>query len=207
MTCITFSPTQSATEFAPLAVNVLRIGRYRLLARLGGGGSSEVYLAEDSLLRRKVALKVLKRRDADARQLRHFAREARNASLLNHPNVITVFDVGSDGDVHYIAAELVDGETVRERLDRGPMTIAESVDIAVAVASALVAAHEAWLVHRDIKPENIFVTSDGHVKILDFGLAKEDPALARPDVTSAPTSDAAMTSISETPSFRNSRST
>jgi len=152
-------------------VNVLRIGRYRLLARLGGGGSSEVYLAEDSLLRRKVALKVLKRRDADARQLRHFAREARNASLLNHPNVITVFDVGSDGDVHYIAAELVDGETVRERLDRGPMTIAESVDVAVAVASALVAAHEAWLVHRDIKPENIAIRKDGVVKVLDFGVS------------------------------------
>jgi len=152
-------------------MNILRVGRYRLLNHLGEGGSSEVYLAEDTLLRRKVALKILRRRDADERQTRHFEREARSASLLNHPNVVTVFDVGRDEDVHYIATEFVDGETLRERLDRGPLTINEAVDISLAVASALVAAHDAWLVHRDIKPENIAIRKDGVVKVLDFGVS------------------------------------
>jgi serine/threonine protein kinase len=152
-------------------MNVLRVGRYRLLQHLGGGGSAEVYSAEDTLLHRKVALKVLRQRDADERQVRHFEREARSASLLNHPNVVTVFDVGRDGDVHYIATELVEGETLRQRLDRGPMTIAEVIDVSNAVASALVAAHDAWLVHRDIKPENIAIRKDGVVKVLDFGVS------------------------------------
>src|SRR5438477_12956997 len=112
-------------------------------------------MAEDTLLRRKVALKVLRRGEADDRQNRHFEREARSASLLNHPNAVTVYDVGRIDDVHYIAAEFVDGETLRERMTRGPMTILEVVDVAAAVARALVAAHDAWLVHRDLKPENI----------------------------------------------------
>ena len=153
-----------------LEMNVLRVGRYRVLFHLGGGGSSDVYVAEDTLLKRKVALKIL-RSEADARQSRHFEREARLASILNHPNVVTVFDVGRDGDVQYIAAELVEGETLRERLQRGPMTIGETVDVAYAVASALAAAHEAWLVHRDIKPENIALRKDGVTKVLDFGVS------------------------------------
>ncbi len=152
-------------------MNVLRIGRYRVLQRLGSGGSSDVYLAEDSMLRRKVALKILRRRDADASQLRCFEREARCASMLNHPNIVTVFDVGYEDDLQYIATEHVDGETLRERLDRGPMTAAEAVDVAFAVANALVAAHEAWVIHRDIKPENIMLRRDGVVKVLDFGVA------------------------------------
>jgi eukaryotic-like serine/threonine-protein kinase len=152
-------------------MNALRIGRYRVLQHLGGGGSADVYAAEDTLLRRKVALKVLRRPDADDRQLRHFEREARSASLLNHPNVVTVFDVGRDGDVQYIATELVEGESLRQRMERGPLTIMEAVDIASAVANALTAAHEAWLVHRDIKPENIAIRMDGVVKVLDFGVS------------------------------------
>jgi eukaryotic-like serine/threonine-protein kinase len=152
-------------------MNVLQIGRYRVLQHLGGGGSAEVYVAEDVLLHRKVALKVLRRRDADERQRRHFDREARCAALMNHPNVVTIFDVGCDGDVHYIASELIDGETLRQRLQRGPMLFAEVVDVAVAVAKALAAAHEAWLVHRDIKPENIAIRKDGGVKVLDFGVS------------------------------------
>jgi serine/threonine protein kinase len=152
-------------------MNVLQIGRYRVLQHLGGGGSAEVYLAEDVLLHRKVALKVLRRRDADERQARHFDREARCVALMNHPNVVTIFDVGCDGDVHYIASEFVDGETLRQRLQLGPMLFAEVVDVAVAVAKALVAAHEAWLVHRDIKPENIAIRKDGGVKVLDFGVS------------------------------------
>jgi serine/threonine-protein kinase len=152
-------------------MNALQIGRYRVLQHLGGGGSADVYAAEDTLLHRKVALKVLRRPEADARESRHFEREARSASMLNHPNVVTVFDVGRDGDVQYIATELVDGENLRQRLDRGPLTIIEAVDIASAVANALTAAHESWLVHRDIKPENIAIRKDGVVKVLDFGVS------------------------------------
>jgi serine/threonine protein kinase len=152
-------------------VNILRIGRYRVLNHLGGGGSAEVYAAEDTLLHRKVALKVLRVHEADGRQSRRFGREAQAASLLNHPNVVTIYDFGREDDVHYIAAELVDGETLRERLERGPLTIMEAIDIASAVAGALAAAHEAWLVHRDIKPENIAIRKDGLVKVLDFGVS------------------------------------
>jgi serine/threonine-protein kinase len=152
-------------------MDVLRIGRYRILQRLGGGGSSDVYVAEDRLLGRKVALKILRRRESDPDQTRRFKREARSASMLNHPNVVTIFDIGSDGEVEYIATELVNGETLRERLQRGPVTIVEAIDVASAVAKALVAAHEAWLVHRDIKPENIAIRPDGLVKVLDFGVS------------------------------------
>ena len=152
-------------------MDVLRIGRYRILQRLGGGGSSDVYVAEDRLLGRKVALKILRRRESDTSQMRRFLREARSASMLNHPNVVTIFDIGREGEVDYIATELVPGETLRERLQRGPMTIVEAVDVAHAVAKALVAAHEAWLVHRDIKPENIAIRPDGLVKVLDFGVS------------------------------------
>jgi serine/threonine protein kinase len=152
-------------------MHILRVGRYRLLQHLGGGGSAEVYSAEDTLLHRKVALKILRRTEADERQSRHFEREARSASLLNHPNAVTVYDVGQQDDLHYIATELVDGETLRERIERGPMTIMEVIDVASAVAGALVAAHDAWLVHRDIKPENIAIRRDGVVKVLDFGVS------------------------------------
>ena len=152
-------------------MDVLRVGRYRILQRLGGGGSSDVYVAEDRLLGRKVALKILRRRESDTGQMRRFLREARSASMLNHPNVVTIFDIGRAGDVDYIATELVQGETLRERLQRGPMTIVEAIDVARAVANALTAAHEAWLVHRDIKPENVAIRPDGLVKVLDFGVA------------------------------------
>src|SRR5258707_10742248 len=123
------------------------------------------------MLRRKVALKILRRRDADASQLRCFEREARCASMLNHPNIVTVFDVGYEDELQYIATEHVDGETLRERLDRGPMTAAEAVDVAFAVAHSLVAAHEALIVHRGIKPEKIMLRRDGVGKVLDFGVA------------------------------------
>lgn len=152
-------------------MNVLRVGRYRLLRHLGGGASSDVYEAEDTLLHRRVALKVLREREADERHIRHFAREARCASMVNHPNVVTIFDVGADGEVQYIATELIEGETLRQRMDRGPLMIADAVDIAGAIAGALVAAHEAWLVHRDIKPENVAIRRDGVVKVLDFGVS------------------------------------
>jgi serine/threonine-protein kinase len=152
-------------------MNVLRVGRYRLLQHLGGGGSSEVYLAEDTIMRRKVALKVLRRHDADSRSVRHFEREVRAASMVNHPNIVTVLDVGAEDDIQYIASEYVEGETLRQRMQRGPMAPTEVLDVGIAVSRALVAAHEAWIVHRDVKPENIMVRPDACVKVLDFGVA------------------------------------
>ena len=152
-------------------MNILRVGRYRVLQHLGGGGSSEVYLAEDMFIRRKVALKILRRTGADERDLRHFEREVRCASMINHPNIATVLDVGDENDVQYIASEFVEGETLRQRMARGPLDVPEVLDVAIGVAGALVAAHEAWIVHRDIKPENIMLRRDRAVKIVDFGVA------------------------------------
>jgi eukaryotic-like serine/threonine-protein kinase len=143
-------------------MNILRVGRYRVLQKLGGGGSGEVYVAEDTLLRRKVALKVLRERSES---------ELQCAAMLNHPNIVTVYDVGHDGDLHYIATEFVEGETLRARLQRGPMTVLEALDVGIGVAQALVAAHEVWIVHRDLKPENIMLRRDRGVKVLDFGVA------------------------------------
>ncbi|HEY6139007.1 MAG TPA: serine/threonine-protein kinase [Thermoanaerobaculia bacterium] len=152
-------------------MNVLKVGRYRVLEHLGRGASADVYLAEDTVMRRKVALKLLRGRDAEARQLQRFEREAQCASMLNHPNVVTVYDIGVDAGVHYIASEYIEGETLRQRLVRGPLPVAEAVAIAAGVTSALVAAHEAWIVHRDVKPENIMLRRDRGVKVLDFGVA------------------------------------
>jgi eukaryotic-like serine/threonine-protein kinase len=152
-------------------MNVLRVGRYRVLQHLGGGGSSEVYLAEDTIMRRKVALKVLRVRNADERSARHFERELRVASMVNHPNIVTVLDVGVEDDIQYIASEYVKGETLRQRMSRGPMMPTEVLDVGIAVCKALVAAHEAWIVHRDVKPENIMLRPDAFVKVLDFGVA------------------------------------
>ena len=121
-------------------------------------------------MHRKVALKVLRRRDANEREITHFEREVRCASMITHPNIVTVLDVGTDHDVQYIASEYVDGDTLRQRMQQ-PMTVPEILDVAIGVASALVAAHEAWIVHRDIKPENVMLRRDRGVKILDFGVA------------------------------------
>jgi serine/threonine protein kinase len=152
-------------------MHVLKVGRYRVLEHLGRGASADVYLAEDSVLRRKVALKLLRVRDAEPRQLQRFEREARCASMLNHPNVVTVFDIGVDDGVHFIASEYIEGETLRQRLAHGPLSFTDAVAVAAGVTSALVAAHEAWIVHRDIKPENIMLRRDRVVKVLDFGVA------------------------------------
>ncbi len=153
------------------SMSVLRVGKYRLLQHLGGGGSSEVYLAEDTVMRRKVALKVLRRSDAADRDIRHFDRELRCAAMLNHPNIVTILDVGSHDDVQFIATEYVEGDTLRQRMYRGPMPVEEVLDTAIGVANALVAAHESWIVHRDVKPENIMLRRDRCVKVLDFGVA------------------------------------
>ena len=133
----------------------------------------EVYLATDIIAGRKAALKLLPMRfTGDAERLKRFQQEARAVVALNHPNILTVYEIGEDHSTHYIASELIEGETLRQRLMRGPMQLSEAVDVAIQVASALAAAHQAGIVHRDIKPENIMLRPDGYVKVLDFGIAK-----------------------------------
>jgi eukaryotic-like serine/threonine-protein kinase len=150
-----------------------QIGHYQVLSVLGVGGMGEVYLAQDTRLSRKVALKFLPGHfTQDAERVRRFEREARTASSLNHPNIITIYEIGELGAEHYIAAEYVDGKTLRELLARGPLSEKEALEIGAQAAAALAAAHEAGIVHRDIKPENVMERRDGYVKVLDFGLAK-----------------------------------
>src|SRR5438874_3342659 len=149
------------------------IGHYKLSERIGTGGMGEVYLATDITAGRKAALKLLPARfTGDADRLKRFEREARAVVGLNHPNILTVYEIGEDHSIHYIASELIEGETLRQRLMRGRMELSEAIDVAIQVASALAAAHEAGVVHRDIKPENIMLRPDGYVKVLDFGIAK-----------------------------------
>ena len=150
-----------------------QVGQYRVLARLGEGGMGEVYRAHDPHLDRTVALKALPRAMAqDPERLRRFEAEAKAASSLNHPHILVVHDFGEAEGSLFIVTEFVEGETLRARLDRGPIPIGEAVGIAVQVADALAAAHARAIVHRDVKPENIMLRPDGHVKVLDFGLAK-----------------------------------
>ncbi len=149
------------------------ITHYRLLSQLGAGGMGEVYLAEDTRLGRKVALKLLPAEfTKDADRVRRFEREARAASALNHPNILTIYEVGQADGRHFIAAEFIEGSTLRQRLSQSRLPLNETLEIAVQVASALQAAHDAGITHRDIKPENIMQRPDGYVKVLDFGLAK-----------------------------------
>ena len=149
------------------------LSHYRVTEKIGAGGMGQVYLAEDTRLRRKVAIKVLPESVAENEvRLRRFEREAIAASALNHPNILTVYEFGAEGETHFLAAEYVEGETLRARLERAPFTIDEALDVAAQAARALAAAHEAKIIHRDIKPENVMVRRDGYVKVLDFGLAK-----------------------------------
>jgi serine/threonine protein kinase/tetratricopeptide (TPR) repeat protein len=158
------------------------IAHYRIVSRLGAGGMGEVFLAHDTKLDRKVAIKILNEtfgRDDD--KVNRFVREARAASALNHPNILTVYEIGDVGGRHYIATELIDGMTLREHLARGGLPRHSVVAIGVQVAEALAAAHQAGIIHRDIKPENIMLRRDGYAKVLDFGLAKlSEPAATAP---------------------------
>lgn len=170
-----------------------RLGNYEIRSLVSVGGMGEVYLADDLALHRSIAIKVLPADFAlNADRLHRFEREAQAISRLNHPNIITIHQIGTDGAVQFMATEFVDGESLRQRIDRGPLSIREALDIAAQVASALAAAHEAGIVHRDIKPENIMLRRDGLVKVLDFGLAKwsepkRDTAPDQRTVTAAPT--------------------
>src|SRR5947207_12916420 len=149
-----------------------KLGRYEIRSKIGEGGMGEVYLARDLELDRTVAIKILPETLAsDQQRLQRFIQEARAASALNHPHILTIYEVGVTGSSRFIATEFIDGETLRQRIGAG-LNLAEALEIAIRVGSALSAAHAAGIVHRDIKPENIMVRHDGYVKVLDFGLAK-----------------------------------
>src|SRR6476620_6106584 len=171
------------------------IGHYKISKRIGTGGMGEVYLATDVTAGRKAALKLLPTRfTSDAQRLKRFQQEARALVGLNHPNILTVYEIGEDHSTHYIASELIEGETLRQRLMRGRMEVGEAVDVAIQVASALAVAHETGIVHRDIKPENIMLRPDGYVKVLDFGIAK----LAESTFAEATADEAESVTLAET---------
>src|SRR5580698_2424885 len=159
-----------------------KLDGYEVVGLLGAGGMGEVYRARDSALRREVAIKVLPSfvsRDPD--QLRRFEQEAQAAAALNHPNILAVHRFGVFEGAPYLVSELLEGSTLRQVLQRGPLPIRKSIDYAVQIAHGLAAAHEQGVVHRDLKPENLSVTKDGRIKILDFGLAKLMQPQPEPD--------------------------
>src|SRR6516164_4380237 len=168
---------KAAPEFVPNksddALVGKLIGHYRIESLIGVGGMGQVYLARDERLGRKAALKLLPDSlTTDETQLSRFKNEARTASALNHPNILTVYEIGTEGNVQFIATEFIEGITLRAALASGKMSAQRALEIAVQVASGLAAAHEAGVVHRDIKPENIMLRLDGYAKVLDFGIAK-----------------------------------
>ena len=164
-----------------------RLGDFEVISPLGSGGMGEVYRARDHRLERDVALKVLPRFvSLDPERLHRFAQEAKAAAALDHPNILAVFHMGTYEGAPYLVSELLQGETLREQVTHGPIPLGKAIDYGVQIAHGLAAAHEKGIVHRDLKPENLFITKDGRVKILDFGLAK----LARPE------SDAQVTKVS-----------
>src|SRR5580693_4517969 len=150
-----------------------KLGPYDIQSLIGAGGMGEVYRARDARLNRIVAIKVLPRSySADADRLQRFVQEARSAAALNHPNILSIFDIGEDHGAPYVVSELLEGETLRDRLRESALSSRKAIDYAQQIASGLAAAHDKGIVHRDLKPENIFITHDGRAKILDFGLAK-----------------------------------
>src|SRR3989454_6216855 len=156
----------------PLAPGA-KLGPYEITAPLGAGGMGEVYRASDPRLRRDVAIKVLPPGLAtDPARLRRFEQEALAAASLNHPNILAVYDIGVHDDAPYIVSELLEGGTLREVLASGALSARKALEYAIQIAQGLAAAHEKGIVHRDLKPENLFITRDGRVKILDFGVAK-----------------------------------
>ena len=168
-----------------------RLGPYEIVAPIGAGGMGEVFRARDARLGRDVAIKVLPAAVADRPdRLRRFAQEARSAAALSHPNVVAVYDVHVEGDLPYVVSELLEGETLRDALHRGPLPTRRAIELAIQVASGLAAAHQKGIVHRDVKPANIFLTTDGRAKVLDFGLAR---------IMEATDTDGLSTAISDDP--------
>src|SRR5256886_296774 len=150
-----------------------RLGRYEIRAHIGTGGMGEIYLAQDVELERILALKILPAEFAsDPSRMRRFIQEARAASGLNHPNILTIYEINHEGTTPFIATEFIDGLTLRKRIKGGAVPVMEALDTAIQIASALDAAHRAGIVHRDVKPENVMLRKDGYVKVLDFGLAR-----------------------------------
>ena len=177
------SPLDDAARFLAedktVTLGPEQLGPYRILRPIGSGGMGEVYLAQDTRLGRRAAVKVLPASlSADQNRVQRFRQEARAASALNHPNILTIYEIGEQDSILFIASEFVEGRTLRSLIREGDLRLVEALDIAIQAAGALAAAHNAGIVHRDIKPENIMVRPDGYVKILDFGLAKliEKPA-------------------------------
>jgi len=203
------APGGEFAEAAPTAPQASMIGQtlthYRIVSLLGRGGMGEVYLGEDTTLGRQVALKLLPAAfTSDRARLRRFEQEARAASALNHPNIITIHEISQTDGLHYLVTEYIEGETLRQRMAAGRMKLSEAVEVAVQVASALAAAHAAGITHRDIKPENVMVRPDGLVKLLDFGLAKLTEPSAPVVDTQAPTVAGASTEsgmVMGTPSY------
>jgi eukaryotic-like serine/threonine-protein kinase len=166
----------------PLAPGTI-LGQYEIRSPLGAGGMGEVYRAHDTRLDREVAIKVLPESlTTDPDRMRRFEQEARATAALNHPNILAVYQMATEGRVSYLVEELLDGETLRERLRRGPVPIRKAIDYGVQFAHGLAAAHDKGITHRDLKPDNLFVTKDGRVKILDFGLARLAQPKASPEV-------------------------
>ena len=150
-----------------------KLDGYEVLGPLGAGGMGEVYRARDSVLKREVAIKVLPSFvSQDPDRLRRFEQEAQATAALNHPNILAVFDIGTHQGAPYVVSELLEGETLRDRLRSGPLATRKALDHATQMALGLAAAHEKGIIHRDLKPENVFITDDGRAKILDFGIAK-----------------------------------
>jgi len=150
-----------------------KVGHYKILSSIGAGGMGEIYRASDTKLRRDVAIKILPESFVkDASAIERFMREAYAASALNHPNILTIFDIGEHDGTHFIATEFVEGETLRQKMQNEKLRLSGILDIAIQTAEALTAAHEAGIIHRDVKPENIMIRRDGYVKVLDFGIAK-----------------------------------
>ena len=169
-----------------------RIGPYEIVSSLGAGGMGEVYRARDSRLGREVALKVLPAAvSADRDRVKRFEQEAVAAGALSHPNVLSIYDVGKHEGAPYLVSELLEGESLASELAAGRLSVRRALEYAVQIAKGLAAAHERGILHRDLKPSNVFVTPEGHVKILDFGLAKLITSQAERNLTSSPTSGTA----------------
>src|SRR5712692_2017299 len=179
-----------------------KLGRYEIRSKIGEGGMGEVYLALDTELGRTVAIKILPEALASNQlRLERFIQEARAASALNHPHILTIYEIGTTRATHFIATEFIDGETLRQRISKG-MKLAEGLEVAIQTAGALASAHEASIIHRDIKPENIMVRRDGYIKLLDFGLAKlTEPSIVDSEAPTRAKVDTREGTVMGTPNY------